>query len=216
MKPNAANLITRDQALQLLPPGPIVHTFQCAAAGHLFGGDGTLRPTLLHYIETATALHQVDDGMFGSLEHRLVIDCPAGRFAVATVEALPRNPFADLDALEIKPGSEARANCEQLPEKCFALIACNEPGDRIVILKRGERGYFKTTLDSDRINLQHARDIVATYNKKLGVARSEKEAMIAGSLFGFEVPGANPQRYAALDNEDAPPATELKRMVSAP
>lgn len=80
---------------------------------------------------------------------------------------------------------------EALPTMCFALL----PGTKEVIgIKKGERGYY-TTKDM-------TPEDVATFNKKLGVTPAQREAMLAGSLFGFDVPGANPQLYAEFNLED--------------
>ena len=35
------------------------------------------------------------------------------------------------------------------------------------------------------------------YNAKLGVSRAQEEAMKAGSMFGFQVPAADPRNYDA-------------------
>ena len=67
--------------------------------------------------------------------------------------------------------------------------------DKIIIIKRGEKGYFKTDIpvtDKDK-----ARSIVNEYNTKLGVSRAQEEAMKAGSMFGFQVPAADPRNYDA-------------------
>ena len=42
-----------------------------------------------------------------------------------------------------------------------------------------------------------ARSIANEYNAKLGVSRAQEEAMKAGSMFGFQVPAADPRNYDA-------------------
>ncbi len=37
---------------------------------------------------------------------------------------------------------------DQLPALCYALLACNPAGERIVAIRRGESGYFTTSLDT--------------------------------------------------------------------
>lgn len=70
-----------------------------------------------------------------------------------------------------------------LPEFCYGEDTCC-PGV-IVIFKRGVSGYFQTDLKGDFME----------FNKVLGVSREEVEAMRAGSMFGWDVPGANPEFY---------------------
>jgi hypothetical protein len=77
---------------------------------------------------------------------------------------------------------------EDLPLECFALIACRPAGQRIIAVRRGTAGYFSTTLDSVDMTLQQAKDVVDLYNRKLGVSEEQKQRMIAGSMFGWDVP----------------------------
>ena len=56
---------------------------------------------------------------------------------------------------------------DNLPERCYSVLSGS---DEIIIIKRGE---------------------------KLGVSRAQEEAMKAGSMFGFQVPAADPRNYDA-------------------
>lgn len=68
------------------------------------------------------------------------------------------------------------------------LCAVRMPGDgRPVVVVRGEPGYCNAPyegFDPDR------------YNASLGVTPAQREAMLAGSMFGWHVPGANPAAHA--------------------
>lgn len=77
-----------------------------------------------------------------------------------------------------------------LPEKCYSTLL--DTG-AVVILKRGETGYYKT--DIPYSTKEEARELVGEYNRKLGVTKAQEEAMRAGSMFGFQVPGADPKNY---------------------
>jgi hypothetical protein len=77
-----------------------------------------------------------------------------------------------------------------LPEKCYSALL--DTG-MIVILKRGETGYYKT--DIPYTDKESARQLVDEYNGKLGVSKAQAEAMKAGSMFGFAVPAADPKNY---------------------
>ena len=65
----------------------------------------------------------------------------------------------------------------------------------MVILKRGETGYYKT--DIPHTSKEEARALVEEYNRKLGVTRAQEEAMKGGSMSGFDKPIADPANYDA-------------------
>lgn len=64
---------------------------------------------------------------------------------------------------------------------------------KIVIYKRGETGYYKT--DIPYTGKEEARSLVDEYNTKAGVTKAQEAAMAAGSMFGFDVPAADPANY---------------------
>lgn len=73
-----------------------------------------------------------------------------------------------------------------LPDYCFAQdVMCP---DEIIILKYGESGYYKT---------EHSGNCM-DYNEKIGVTEAEMQAMKTGSMFGWDVPGANPEFYKKI------------------
>ena len=61
---------------------------------------------------------------------------------------------------------------DNLPERCYSVLSGS---DEIIIIKRGEKGYFKT--DIPAADKEEARSIVNEYNTKLGVSRAQEEAM---------------------------------------
>lgn len=77
-----------------------------------------------------------------------------------------------------------------LPEQCYSMLA--DTGE-IVVLKRGESGYFKT--DIPFTSKEEAKELIETYNAKLGVGKAQAEAMRVGSMFGFHVAAADPKNY---------------------
>lgn len=83
---------------------------------------------------------------------------------------------------------------EALPIICFVVIQSNAPGEYIGAVRRGERGYSKTDYDERDIN--KAKELVANMNKKLGVTELQAKCMHTGSLFGWDVAGANPEYMA--------------------
>lgn len=83
------------------------------------------------------------------------------------------------------PDSEAMA---KLPEVCYTTL--NSDPRQVVALKRGETGYWP--LNEPR---NDAAEIVAMLNK--GIKPEQVAAMENGSLFGWHVLGANPDKCRA-------------------
>ncbi len=76
-----------------------------------------------------------------------------------------------------------------LPEACFAALAAT--GETVVI-HRGVMGYTPTG--------QHPMDVsdregVDALNEQIGVTKAQAAAMLAGSMFGWTCPGADPANY---------------------
>ncbi len=77
-----------------------------------------------------------------------------------------------------------------LPERCYAVLPS---GDEIITIKHGEDSYFHTgKYGHDRA---HAQAIVDEYNEQINVTKAQAAAMLAGSMFGWEVPAADPKNY---------------------
>jgi hypothetical protein len=64
----------------------------------------------------------------------------------------------------------------------------------VAIVRNGCAGYWLVTLASDK---QTAAAIIAAINLALGVTPAQREALLAGSLFGFNCPAADPASYTA-------------------
>ena len=79
-----------------------------------------------------------------------------------------------------------------LPNHCFSVLT--ETGE-MIILKKGEIGYYHSDLDCTDPTI--TRRIADENNQKLGVSKVQEECMVAGSMFGWEVPGADPAYYNA-------------------
>ena len=79
-----------------------------------------------------------------------------------------------------------------LPERCFSVLA--ETGEMIIIQK-GESGYYHSDLNCNDATV--SRVVAAENNKRLGVSKIQEECMVAGSMFGWDVPGADPKNYDA-------------------
>ena len=79
-----------------------------------------------------------------------------------------------------------------LPERCFSVLA--ETGEMIIIQK-GESGYYHSDLNCNDATV--SRVVAAENNKRLGVSKIQEECMVAGSMFGWDVPGADPKNNDA-------------------
>ena len=89
-----------------------------------------------------------------------------------------------------------------LPERCYSTLL--DTG-KVVILKRGETGYYRT--DIPFTSREEAKALVDEYNRRLGVTKAQAAAMSAGSMFGFHVPAADPANY----DEDGHPIKPTRR-----
>lgn len=76
-----------------------------------------------------------------------------------------------------------------LPDKCFSYL--ESTGEMIVITK-GEKGYTPTGIYPQDAS---PKEGVASVNEANGVTRAQEAAMVAGSMFGWQVPGADPKNY---------------------
>lgn len=119
-------------------------------------------------------------------------------------------------AFQIKAGCELSAeqraaaiNEAMLPEVCYSVLHHQEPGRRIVILKRGEAGYYPTEYDRAELPLDALEKIVDRLNDRLGVLPAQRDAMLAGSVFGWHVPGANAATCAELASRAKPAKLEI-------
>lgn len=79
---------------------------------------------------------------------------------------------------------------EKLPEVCYGV---HEGTGMVVILKRGEHGYYHSRYDSR--DVEKSRWIAEEGNLVLGVTKAQAAAMSVGAMLGWSVPGANPENY---------------------
>lgn len=86
-----------------------------------------------------------------------------------------------------------------LPDKCYSTLPSS--GDIIVINKdeNGFRPYTHQFGDRDR-----NREMCNQMNKNLGVSKRQEAAMLAGSMYGWNVKAANPKNYDADGNPVKP------------
>jgi hypothetical protein len=74
-----------------------------------------------------------------------------------------------------------------LPEMCVAIL---QPGDVLIGIKRGQRGYFQ--MYDGMVKGNAAKLVADRMNKALLVAPQQREAMFCGSMMGWDCPAAKP------------------------
>lgn len=80
----------------------------------------------------------------------------------------------------------------RLPEMCFSTLKST---GQLICIKRGETGYYPS--DWDTGERERNKMLADELNAELGVTPAQRQAMETGSMFGWDVPGAEPQNYEA-------------------
>lgn len=78
---------------------------------------------------------------------------------------------------------------KSLPDRCFSFL---ESTGEVIVIEKGCKGYAPTGKYAEN---ETPQECVDSLNGAMGVTRAQAAAMKAGSMFGFEVPGADPANY---------------------
>lgn len=73
----------------------------------------------------------------------------------------------------------------ELPDTCLSTLPST---GQLVVLKHGVRGYYRSEWDTG--NRAENRDIADSHNRRRGITDIQETAMMAGSMFGWDTPGA--------------------------
>ena len=74
-----------------------------------------------------------------------------------------------------------------LPEHCYSMLSAE---NKLIKIVKGESGYHGLCqLD------EHGRKTVDAKNQAIGVSKAQEAAMVIGSMFGWDKPGADPKNY---------------------
>jgi hypothetical protein len=80
-----------------------------------------------------------------------------------------------------------------LPDSCLTL----KPGDgSLIYIERGQIGYNTSNWDTG--DSAKNRSIADYYNQKHSVTKAQEEAMLNGSIFGWDITAADPKHYENL------------------
>lgn len=87
-----------------------------------------------------------------------------------------------------RSGSQAIPLRSSLPDKCFSVATVT---DEMIIIVKGETGGYIVGKKAGVTS----REGADAENKAMGVTKAQEAAMLAGSLFGWDVPAADPKNY---------------------
>ena len=76
-----------------------------------------------------------------------------------------------------------------LPEKCFSITSA---ADEVVIITKGEMSHRLAGAHAEGVT---AREGATAANEAMGVTRAQEAAMLFGSIYGWNKPGADPNYY---------------------
>jgi hypothetical protein len=82
------------------------------------------------------------------------------------------------------------AGQHELPEFCYGIMPSS---GELILVKRNESGYYRC--ENSSADERHNREYAGDANIRLGVTRAQEEAMLAGSIFGWDIPAAKPWNY---------------------
>lgn len=82
-----------------------------------------------------------------------------------------------------------------LPERCYATLPSN---GRLIVITKGEKGY--TDVSNEYDSPERNKELAQEHNAEMGVTKAQAAAMLCGSMFGWQPPGADPKNYDSNGN----------------
>lgn len=79
-----------------------------------------------------------------------------------------------------------------LPENCFSTLPST---GQMIAIKRGEQGYQELSSESVLRTPEERRSYIEMLNERVGISKAQEAGMLAGSMFGWAVPAADPKNY---------------------
>lgn len=77
-----------------------------------------------------------------------------------------------------------------LPARCYSVA---ESTGKLIIITKGKPGF--TDVNDNRNTLEQNRKLADEHNAEMGVTKVQEQAMLAGSMFGWNVAAADPKNY---------------------
>ena len=98
--------------------------------------------------------------------------------------------ICELAELMERNGAEITPLRSSLPGSCHSVLPSS---GELIVIKRGEKGYFPGEFSS--VDETENRIFADDRNTKNGVSKAQEAAMLAGSMFGWDAPAADPKNY---------------------
>jgi len=93
------------------------------------------------------------------------------------------------ETLALNPNYKIRQE-EKLPPVCMTVLPSN---GALIKITHMEKGYSYSDISSD--DPVENKELAKYINNVMGVSKEQEAAMVAGSMFGWNVPAANPRNY---------------------
>lgn len=77
----------------------------------------------------------------------------------------------------------------RLPEICYTVT----PTGVFAMLRRGVRGYYPVATETT--GTSDLRKLADKLNRQFNISKAQEEAMLNGSIFGWDTPAADPNNY---------------------